>query len=216
MTVLLLIACTSPPRQAGTPTPTAAPVVIATAEPTVPATPTRPDATPIAQPTLPAATSQQQSQAVYVTNTGGQGLTLRQAPGGAAIRGLPDGTALTPTGEEQIVGDRLWRKVRDAQGREGWVAADFLTAEAPDGPPSSPAAVTAGSPVPEPSRVAPEPPTPTWPVPLIPTATLRPPVPTRTPRPAESPAPIVAPTAPPLIVPGIVATKPASGPGSRP
>jgi len=214
MAVLLLIACTSPPRQAATPT--AAPVVIATAMPTAAATATRPAPTPIAQPTLTSSTSQGQAQTAYVTNTGGQGLTLRQAPGGAAIRGLPDGTAVTPTGEEQIVADRLWRKVRDAQGREGWVAADFLTAEVPAEPSSSPVAVGAVSPAPAPARATPEPPTPTWPVPLIPTATLRPPVPTRTPRPVESPIPIVPPTTPPLIVPGIVATKPAIAPGSRP
>jgi hypothetical protein len=214
MMVLLPIACATPARQAGPPTPTAAPVVIATAMPTSPATSTRPAPTPVAPPTLPPATSGAQSTTVVVTNTGSQGLTLRQTPGGAPIRGLPDGTVLTLTGEEQSVGDRLWRKVRDAQGREGWVAADFLTTELAGGP--TPAIVAAASPNPGPERATPEPPTPTWPVPLIPTATLRPPVPTRTPRPQESPAPIVAPTAPPLIVPGIVATKPASGPGSRP
>ena len=44
---------------------------------------------------------------------------------------LPDGTPLTPTGELQQVDGRRWIKVTDAQGRDGWVAAEFLTPDAP-------------------------------------------------------------------------------------
>lgn len=207
--VLLLIACAGPSRQAAPPTPTAGPVVIATALPTALLTATRPAPTPIAPPTSQTASPLVQPLTVYVTNTGGQGLTLRQTPGGASMGGLPDGTALTTSGEEQSVENRLWRKVRDARGREGWVAVEFLTAEAPGGP--SPTAIVAASPAALPASA-----TPTWPVPLIPTATLRPPAPTRTPRPSESPAPIAAPTAPPVVLPGIGATQPALGPGNRP
>lgn len=204
-TGFLLIACSTPSRLP--PTPTAAPVVIATAVPTALPTPTQPAPTPIAPPTAQAAALPVQPLTVYVTGTGGQGLTLRQTPGGAPMGGLPDGTALTTSGEEQSVDNRLWRKVRDSRGREGWVAVEFLTAEAPTE--SSPSPIAAASPTVQLQTA-----TPTWPVPLIPTATLRPPPPTRTPR--ESPAPILAPTAPPVIVPGIVATNPAPGPGSRP
>ena len=203
----LLVACAGPSRSAATPTLPAGPVVLATAIPTALPTATRPTPTPIAPPTLPSTGPPVQTETVRVTNTGGQGLTMRQTPGGAAIRGLPDGTVLSVTGEEQAVGDRLWRKVRDAQGREGWVAAEFLTAEGVGGP--SPVTIVAASPTPGPESVALASATPTWPVPLIPTATLRPPPPTRTPRTQESPAPIAAPTAPPVVMPAIVATKPA-------
>jgi micrococcal nuclease len=203
---LLLIACTGPPRQPAPPTPTAGPVVVATVVPTAPPSATRPAPTPIAPPTPQTAPPLTQTQTVYVTNTAGQGLTMRRTPGGAPIGALPDGAALTLTGEEQPVGDRLWRKVRDAQGREGWVAADFLTTEAVSGPAPS---RSAASPAPGPATATPPPAEPTWPVPLIPTATLRQAdaFPTRTPRPRESPAPILAPTLTPVIVP---ATKPAA------
>ena len=211
---LLLIACAGPSRPPATPTPPAGPVVLATAIPTALPTATRTAPTPIAPPMLPSTVQPVQTETVRVTNTGGQGLTLRQTPGGAVIRGLPDGTLLSLTGEEQVAGDRLWRKVRDAQGREGWVAAEFLTAEGVGGP--SPVTIAAASPTPGPESVALASATPTCPVPLIPTATLRPPPPTRTPRTHESPAPIAAPTAPPLIVPGIVVTRPSITPGSRP
>jgi len=206
-TVLLLIACAAPPRQPATPT--AGPVVIATAEPTAQPTATRPAPTPISPPTPPTTEPAGQAGTVQVANTGGEGLTLRRTPDGAAIGTLPDGAALTPTGEEQPVGDRLWRRVRDAQGREGWVAAEFLTAEVAADP-SSPTPVAAATPTPVPASA-----TPYWPVPLIPTATLRAPdaFPTRTPRVRESPAPILAPTVPPVVAPASrpagAATKPA-------
>ena len=205
---LLLVACAGPPRQPVTPTPTAGPVVVATAAPTTSPSATRPVPTAIAQATPPTTAPAAQTQTVYVTNTGGQGLTLRRTPGGAPITGLPDGTALTLTAEEQPVGDRLWRKVRDAQGREGWVATEFLSAEAAGGP--SPSSIAAASPTAGPATATVTPAEPTWPVPLIPTATLRPAdaVTTRTPRSRESPAPILAPTAPPILVP---TTKPAIG-----
>src|SRR5581483_11312912 len=105
-----LVACESPPGQV-TPTPTAAPIVIATAVPTW--TPlTRPSATPaqtlVAQAPLvptgspPAGSPVAASPTVYVRNTEGQGLALRKTPGGAIMATLSDGTPLTATGEEQI------------------------------------------------------------------------------------------------------------------
>jgi hypothetical protein len=33
---------------------------------------------------------------------------------------VPDGTALTPTGDLEQTAGRNWSKVRDGQGREGW------------------------------------------------------------------------------------------------
>jgi hypothetical protein len=197
MLALALAACAASSRQA---VPTAAPIVIATAAPTASAAATQPAPTPVPPPTPAGPPTMQPSVSVYVTNTDGQGLTLRQTPGGTSMGALPDGSALTTTGDEQPAGDRLWRKVRDGQGREGWVAAEFLTAEPPQA--ATPSIVAAVSPSPMQQVAAGATASPTWPVPLIPTATLRPAgdVPTRTPRPRESPIPVGAPSLPPVAV----------------
>jgi hypothetical protein len=68
---------------------------------------------------------------LYVTNTGQDGLTIRQAPAGDRIHVLTDRAVVTPTGEEEQADGRTRRQVKDAQERAGWVAANFLTAEAP-------------------------------------------------------------------------------------
>lgn len=203
--VLVLTSCTPTRRQPTAATPTAAPVVLATPAPTalpptaVPPPPTAvpPPPTPIAPPSPEAASTTPSAPArLYVSNTGGQGLTMRRAPGGEPMGTLPDGTALTPTGELEEAAGRRWSKVRDAQGREGWVAPDFLTAEAP-APPASRAAIA--SPVAERAATAAVTASPTWPVPLIPTATLRP---TGEERPTVRPSPTIgaqtrsAPTSP--------------------
>jgi hypothetical protein len=212
--VLAGSACTGSLRP-GTPTPTAAPVVLATPVPTPTLTVTPVQPTPISPPTQASAPPEPAERTLYVTNTGGQGLTLRQAPGGTPLGSLNEDVAVTALGDEQREGDRLWRKVRDPEGREGWMAADFLTDRAPASPPTT--AVAAPSPEPRPTASA-EAPSPTWPVPLIPTATLRPPgsVPTHTPRPTLSPVPIVLPTPVPVIVPNLSATRPAAGPTRTP
>jgi len=68
-----------------------------------------------------------------VSGTGNQGLFLRPDPStaGAPIATLPEGTRVEALGEEVPGGDYLWRKVRAPDGREGYVAADFLV----DAPP---------------------------------------------------------------------------------
>jgi hypothetical protein len=214
MVALAGSACTDALRPA-TPTPTAAPVVLATPVPTATLTVTLVQPTPISPPTQATAAPEVAERTLYVTNTDGQGLTLRQAPGGTPLGSIKDDAAVTALGEEQREGDRLWRKVRDPEGREGWVAADFLTDRAPASPPT--AAVTTTSPEPRPMASV-EPPSPTWPVPLIPTATLRPPgsLPTRTPRPTLSPVPVLLPTPAPVIVPNLSATRPALTPTRTP
>jgi hypothetical protein len=63
-----------------------------------------------------------------VFNTGTDGLFLRpdhntnQPP----IKTLPDGSVVTIAGPDFSGPDRVWKHVRDAEGAEGWVAADFL------------------------------------------------------------------------------------------
>ncbi|MBX0326625.1 SH3 domain-containing protein [Oscillochloris sp. ZM17-4] len=86
--------------------------------------------TPIIQPTL-APTTPPAPKFFTVTGTGGQGLFLRPAPStdGAPITTLPDGTRVEQVGEDAPGGDYMWRKVKAADGQEGWVAVDFLTPE---------------------------------------------------------------------------------------
>jgi hypothetical protein len=68
-----------------------------------------------------------------VEGTSGNGLTLRDVPGGAEIVILPDGSILTLYQDEaaQESGGFLWRKVKSITGEEGWVAEDFIRIGAP-------------------------------------------------------------------------------------
>lgn len=69
---------------------------------------------------------------VRVVNTEGQGLNLRDAPTVSAARSrrIPEGEVLVVVGPDEAdrAGGR-WRNVRDASGRSGWAAAEFLSAE---------------------------------------------------------------------------------------
>ena len=65
------------------------------------------------------------SQAV-ITNTGGGGLWMRDAPYGNGLILLPEGATLFVRGGLVEVEGLLWQSVSDAEGREGWVAADYL------------------------------------------------------------------------------------------
>jgi hypothetical protein len=69
---------------------------------------------------------------LYVTGTGGEGVSLRQAPSGTAerLRVVPEGAALQNLNEERQSDGRGWRRVRDTDGQEGWVASEFLTTDA--------------------------------------------------------------------------------------
>lgn len=67
-----------------------------------------------------------------IENTGGSGLTLRDAPGGNEVRILPEGTIVTLLDETATQTNNIaWRQVRVLGGEEGWVAADFLVVGAP-------------------------------------------------------------------------------------
>ena len=67
-----------------------------------------------------------------VDGTSGNGLTLRDSPGGEDITILPDGSVLTVLEDEPVEsGGFTWRKVRVVGGEEGWVAENFLTFRAP-------------------------------------------------------------------------------------
>jgi hypothetical protein len=65
---------------------------------------------------------------VRVTGTDGEGVSLRSTPAtGEPIRAWPEGTEMMLLGERQDVSGRAWTKVRDPDGNDGWVAAEFLT-----------------------------------------------------------------------------------------
>ncbi len=99
---------TRTPRPTSTIAPATRQVLIETLAPTV-------------TPTLPLAKA-------IVVNAGDPGLRLRAAPNGQEIDFLKDGTVLELLPEPQIKTDDgfTWQKVRDPQGREGWVATEYI------------------------------------------------------------------------------------------
>ncbi len=68
-----------------------------------------------------------------VEGTSGNGLTMRDVPGGTEVIVLPDGSILTLVQDEpaQEANELLWRKVKSITGEEGWVAEDFIRIGAP-------------------------------------------------------------------------------------
>jgi hypothetical protein len=106
------ISPTETPTRTPRPSPTIAPatreVLIATLAPTP--TPTPPLSTAV------------------VVNAGEPGLRLRAAPNGDEIDFLKDGTVLELLPEPQVTTSDgiVWQKVRDPQGREGWVATAYI------------------------------------------------------------------------------------------
>jgi hypothetical protein len=198
--VPLLTACSLSLRApTPTPAPTAAPIVFATSPPatlqTTVSTPIPPPRTPTAPPIPTPVPPSTRPANLYVANTGSDGLSLRSTPAtdGERIALLPEGSPVTPTGQEEQTGGRRWRQIRDQQGREGWVAADFLSASPPLG------VSAGGSPVPD----RPTPP-PTLAVAIPPP----PPTPTRAPtRVPQTSAPVTPstgrPPAPAVVVPTI-------------
>jgi hypothetical protein len=63
-----------------------------------------------------------------VTGAGEFGLRIRETPGGTEIDFLQDGTVLEVVPEPQVKTDDgiTWQKVRDPQGRVGWVSTEFI------------------------------------------------------------------------------------------
>lgn len=88
-----------------------------------------PTQTPTAtlDPNLPTATPTPIVCRAIVDGTAGSGLTLRDAPSGAEVDILPDGSILTLLDEEPVEANTFtWRKVRTPSLAEGWVVDDFL------------------------------------------------------------------------------------------
>lgn len=79
-------------------------------------------------PTLVPVTPTSELPHAVVTGTSGIGLTVRQAPGGAELAVVPDGTILTLLPQEPLPsGGFTWQQVRLPDGREGWAATDYFT-----------------------------------------------------------------------------------------
>lgn len=69
-----------------------------------------------------------------VEGTSGSGIYLRDAPQGAEMVILAEGTLLTVLDDEPVeAGGIVWRKVREVGGEEGWAAEQFLTIRQPCG-----------------------------------------------------------------------------------
>lgn len=95
-----------------TPTPTATLTQTATATPTATFTPTS-TFTPTPVP-------------AFIRGTGGVGLALRDAPGGAIITFLAEGAPIEVLYQRVIVEGMEWIEVRDWRGRVGWVLSRFV------------------------------------------------------------------------------------------
>lgn len=94
--------------------------------------------TPIASPTVPRPPAI--GQRLQVANTGNDGVNLRRDPGqnGERIKTVREGTVVDVVGADQVIDGTIWRNVRDTQGDQGWIAANFL---APEGTASSVSAI---------------------------------------------------------------------------
>lgn len=86
---------------------------------------------PTIDPNLPTATPTPRIIRAFVKETGGNGLTLREAPGGEEILILDENEFVTVLENEgtQEQGGFTWVKVRTFLGDEGWVAEFFLEIE---------------------------------------------------------------------------------------
>jgi len=89
--------------------------------------PPTPTSTATLDPSIPTPTATAVICRAVVDGTAGSGLTLRDAPSGADIEILPDGTILTvlQTEPEEANGF-VWRNVRTVSRQEGWVVEEFL------------------------------------------------------------------------------------------
>lgn len=99
----------------------------ATTEPQLQTQPPTPSPTATTDPSIPTATPTALICRAIVDGTSGSGLTLRDAPGGADVTILPDGTILTLLESEAVEANGfIWRNVRTVARDEGWVVEDFL------------------------------------------------------------------------------------------
>lgn len=127
--LVLMIYVSRMPRQA---LPTSQPTEVASGQgagvATLPVLPS-PTAGPLSPTAAPAPNPGGGAQ-FRVVNTGPDGLFLRPEHNTdrPPVKTLAEGAVVTIIGQDFSGPDRVWKKVRDAEGSEGWVAADFLQA----------------------------------------------------------------------------------------
>ena len=101
--------------------------VTATPEPQLQTQPPTPSPTATPDPSIPTVTPTAIICRAIVDGTSGSGLTLRDAPGGADLTILPDGSILTLLDDEaEEANGFIWRSVRTVAREEGWVVEAFL------------------------------------------------------------------------------------------
>jgi len=116
------------PPATHTRTDTSTPIAIHTATDTptdVPAQASEPTATETSTP-APTNTSTPTPSAGLVQDTGGQGLRLREAPGGPVIRVLQEGDQVTILYGRENAENVEWVEIQDREGQVGWVASQFI------------------------------------------------------------------------------------------
>ena len=104
--------------------------VTVTPTPEIGVFPPTPSPSPTIDAAIPTATPTAILCRAVVEGTSGNGLTLRDAPGGVDIGILPEATFVTLIKDEspQEANGLIWRKIRDnISGDEGWVAENFLS-----------------------------------------------------------------------------------------
>ncbi len=105
-------------------------VVTITPTPNIEVFPPTPSPSPTVDADIPTATPTPVICRAIVEGTSGNGLTLRETPGGAEMGILAEATFVTlvPNEPPQDANGLTWRKVRDnITGDEGWVAEFFLS-----------------------------------------------------------------------------------------
>lgn len=114
------------PRTSGSPPASSAPA-LPPRESAAPPAASAPE--PVADPT------DEPTEYVRVTNTGGQGVILRREPSTSAVRvaARAENAVLQIVGPDEAADGRVWRQVQDAQGNRGWAPADFLAPAPPPG-----------------------------------------------------------------------------------
>lgn len=122
--------------QAGAPEPLPSRNVASEPQPQIVLTPLpeQPTVTPASlTSTLTLTPTTQVNVQLRVQGTGALGLFLRPAPNvnNTPIKTLPEGTIVTVIGEDSVQPDRVWKRVRDPEGAEGWAAADYLVPVTP-------------------------------------------------------------------------------------
>lgn len=131
---VLNVACAASGRREGAPSPDSAStavIAVATAVPTAPSTlAPAVTVTPMAQVApskTPGVVRRSAAATYFVGNTLGRGMVLRPAPGlTEAGIAWPDGAKMDGLGAEQDVNGWTWVMVRDPDGKEGWIPANYL------------------------------------------------------------------------------------------